>query len=123
MNFTCVVLKSGAIWSFGEGGSGQLGTKRVSAQMCPILVMDSGHNSSFIDIACGWAHTIALTEKGEIFTWGINTYGQLGYPDQKARFQVGAHIVFLYRFILADLSIDFPPAHLLAATCTWLQSI
>ncbi|CAG8682050.1 336_t:CDS:1, partial [Acaulospora morrowiae] len=30
------------------------------------------------DVACGQHHTIVLTQKGELYTFGLNKYGQLG---------------------------------------------
>lgn len=29
-------------------------------------------------VACGQSHTIALTRKGDLFGWGMNTFGQTG---------------------------------------------
>ncbi|XP_044008822.1 secretion-regulating guanine nucleotide exchange factor-like isoform X1 [Aphidius gifuensis] len=34
--------------------------------------------NNIIDIACGWDSSMALTETGDIYVWGSNTYGQLG---------------------------------------------
>jgi len=31
-----------------------------------------------VEVACGVSHTAALTEKGVVFVWGSNSYGQLG---------------------------------------------
>ena len=32
-------------------------------------------------MACGWNHTVALTRKGEVYTWGSGFDGQLGMAD------------------------------------------
>jgi secretion-regulating guanine nucleotide exchange factor len=32
-----------------------------------------------VDVACGQYHTVLLTSDGELFTFGLNKYGQLGY--------------------------------------------
>lgn len=32
-----------------------------------------------IDIACGTAHTVALTSDGKLYTWGKRDDGRLGY--------------------------------------------
>ena len=32
----------------------------------------------FFQIVCGYAHTLALSDEGELFSWGANSYGQLG---------------------------------------------
>ena len=31
-----------------------------------------------VKIACGYAHTLALTDEGVMYVWGGNGYGQLG---------------------------------------------
>ena len=36
-------------------------------------------------IACGGSHTVALSPKGEVFTWGHGNYGQLGHGDRESR--------------------------------------
>lgn len=39
----------------------------------------------FVDVACGFAHTLALTETGHVYAWGLNAKGQLGTSDTRAR--------------------------------------
>ncbi len=31
-----------------------------------------------MQVASGYAHVLALTNKGQLYTWGSNVYGQLG---------------------------------------------
>ena len=31
-----------------------------------------------LQVACGYAHTLALSDEGTLFAWGANSYGQLG---------------------------------------------
>ncbi|CAF1351437.1 unnamed protein product, partial [Didymodactylos carnosus] len=33
-------------------------------------------------LACGYAHVLALASDGSVFTWGSNTFGQLGYNNK-----------------------------------------
>lgn len=33
------------------------------------------------DIACGSAHSAAITSNGELYTWGLGSNGQLGHGD------------------------------------------
>jgi len=34
-------------------------------------------------ISCGSYHAIALTEAGNVFCWGLNIYGQLGFGTEE----------------------------------------
>lgn len=31
-----------------------------------------------VQVACGWKHSLVLTDNGRLFSFGDNTYGQLG---------------------------------------------
>ena len=41
----------------------------------------NAHHSSWAHVACGKNHSVALSYEGEVFTWGDNREGQLGYDD------------------------------------------
>lgn len=34
-----------------------------------------------VQISCGWRHTLAVTDKDNVFSWGRGTSGQLGHGD------------------------------------------
>ncbi|KAF0705049.1 hypothetical protein AaE_014675 [Aphanomyces astaci] len=85
--FTVVLTVPGEIYSFGEGQSGQLGTGRCTKVFQPKLTLASdAPDDIFVEIACGWAHTLAITRAGRLYSWGFNQYGQLGVGDTKTRF-------------------------------------
>ena len=49
------------------------------------LVGGDLHKVKVRDICCGWDHSMATTQSGLLFTWGLNVYGELGigtYRDQ-----------------------------------------
>lgn len=52
--------------------------------MCTIIVSSLFLFSSnayiyiYLQIVCGYAHTLALSDEGLLYAWGANTYGQLG---------------------------------------------
>ena len=49
-------------------------------QMIPPLYFEG---VNIVDIVCGSNHTVCLTELGEVFTFGTNCYGQLGWSTRK----------------------------------------
>lgn len=38
-------------------------------------------NKKIVDIACGYQHTVAVTEEGEVYTWGLGKSGALGHGN------------------------------------------
>lgn len=71
------VCASGHMYSWGAGEDGQLGTDpmynshRPSQVPVPLAV-------PVIQVACGNSHSLALTRGGDVFSWGLNSHGQLG---------------------------------------------
>lgn len=47
--------------------------------------------SSIVNVAAGSEHTVAVTDKGEVYTWGGNIDGQLG--DKTEGIQLQPHLV------------------------------
>lgn len=61
-----------------------------------------------ISIACGKLFTMVLSNNGNVYSWGINTYGQLGIGNCKNQthpclitslvdFEIGNASVFVYK--------------------------
>lgn len=46
----------------------------------PELINDLG-NTVITDLSCGARHSLALSEWGQLYSWGHNDYGQLALPD------------------------------------------
>jgi len=44
-------------------------------------VIETLRGKEVIDIACGGAHSAAITARGELYTWGKGRYGRLGHGD------------------------------------------
>jgi len=84
------ICQEGRLYSWGGGGCGQLGHSETSKMPkdedgCPYQptprIVDSLRPYHISSIACGKAHTVAVSEPGRIFTWGAGACGQLGHPD------------------------------------------
>ncbi|ETV99620.1 hypothetical protein, variant [Aphanomyces invadans] len=67
-----------AVYCWGWGGNGQLGTNDRESRIAPHLVLSLLEKTSISKIACGSRFTVALTASGSVFAWGKNDYGQLG---------------------------------------------
>ena len=61
------------------------GWTRVKPQEWQELVTSNFDNKRVVDFACGQVHTLALTEQGEVYSWGYNIYGQLGNGSQTSQ--------------------------------------
>ncbi|KAJ5650693.1 uncharacterized protein N7484_004416 [Penicillium longicatenatum] len=66
------------ICGFGPGG--RLGTGDEATRFTFSCIETGGlAGRKVISVALGQDHTLAITEYGEIFSWGSNKFGQLGY--------------------------------------------
>ncbi len=71
-----IVLKSdGTVWTFGAGGSGQLGSGGSWDLWTPVQV--SGLTGG-VAVAAGYSFSLVLKSDGTVWAFGNNDYGQLG---------------------------------------------
>lgn len=72
-----ILTKVGEIYTWGSTEGGQLGLGPLSADVVktPQRVEKIGKQHIVVQIACGEAHTIALTGGGKIWGWGMGMYG------------------------------------------------
>jgi RCC1 and BTB domain-containing protein len=99
---------NGKVFVWGWNGDGQLGTNNTQNEMIPVE-LNALNQHHITNIACGYDHSLALTgqfqvfsclkwndfivcslvlsclitEKGELFAWGDNEYGQLGIDGKE----------------------------------------
>ena len=75
----------GKLWACGSSECGQLGTAKTSRSEVPIRIhLDDKDTTTIESIVVGYAHVIAYTTESEIYTWGLNTHGQLGLGHLKS---------------------------------------
>ena len=85
---TVVLTEQGKVYSFGKGEGGQLGHPQSVLQHdkernsyyleVPTRVRGAIDNLQVTQVACGESHTLVLTSKQEVFSWGYTINGQLG---------------------------------------------
>lgn len=83
---TCALLADATVQCWGYNNYGQLGVGDTSNRSSPVAV--SGlTNVKKILINRGTAYsTYALTNDGRIYSWGFNSYGELGVGDTSHRY-------------------------------------
>jgi hypothetical protein len=88
------LTEDGEVWSWGANWHGQLGIGQLpvwdpdlevlegpESSPTPVPVLDPSGEQPLAGvkaIAAGDSHSLALTEDGEVWSWGGNGYGQLG---------------------------------------------
>jgi alpha-tubulin suppressor-like RCC1 family protein len=73
---TAVVLTNGTVWVWGSNSDGQLGINVAGGtRQTPVQISSF---STATKVTCGDLHTAVICTDGAIYTFGSNTYGQLG---------------------------------------------
>ena len=79
---TVVATEGGGVYTFGNGEEGQLGHGDDENQLAPRRVPAAGFNGErVVMVAASGRHTVALSEAGHVFTWGLGDNGRLGHDD------------------------------------------
>jgi alpha-tubulin suppressor-like RCC1 family protein len=95
---TMAIKTDGTLWAWGRNQAGQLGlgvSSSTDSFSSPIQV---GALTNWQSVSAGWYHNLALKTDSTLWTWGVNTQGQLGLGDTTVRsspIQVGASTTWL----------------------------
>ncbi len=69
----------GTVWSWGRNNNGQLGDGTTIDRSTQVQVLTAaGALSGVVEVAAGANYSVALKGDGTVWTWGVNTNGQLG---------------------------------------------
>ncbi|XP_011882075.1 PREDICTED: probable E3 ubiquitin-protein ligase HERC4 isoform X2 [Vollenhovia emeryi] len=79
------LTNDGELYAWGSNREGQLGlgshtTTEIKPKRIPTLAA-----VPIAFVACGGYHTVVITKSGAVFSWGRNTFGQLGINDTQQR--------------------------------------
>lgn len=85
LSHSVAVGAGGAVYGWGNNGSGQLGDGTTTARSTPVRACAVGQSapcSAFLTgaagISAGTFHTVAAMANGTVLSWGFNGVGQLG---------------------------------------------
>eukprot|EP00397_Hematodinium_sp_SG-2012_P031466 GEMP01033403.1.p1 GENE.GEMP01033403.1~~GEMP01033403.1.p1 ORF type:complete len:565 (+),score=117.86 GEMP01033403.1:48-1742(+) len=86
--FIVALLEDGSLLSWGEDKNGCLGLGSERLQCAePARIKIPEASGRVADIQFGDKHILALTEKGQVYSWGDNKEGQLGAGDTARRME------------------------------------
>ncbi|XP_019184500.1 PREDICTED: ultraviolet-B receptor UVR8-like [Ipomoea nil] len=81
---TMALTADGKLYGWGWNKFGQVGVGDNIDHCSPIQV-DFPNNEKVAQVSCGWRHTIAFTERQNVYSWGRGINGQLGHGKSADR--------------------------------------
>lgn len=78
--------KDGDVWAFGDNSSGQLGaTSDIKSSSTPVKVNFTDNVGNIVQVIASSKSSYALDDKGQVWAWGRNRYGNLGQGEVCSR--------------------------------------
>ena len=74
---------SGRVWSLGLNHRGQLGHGDLQSRTQPCII-EALDGLVIKEVACGLWHSLALSQYGDVYSWGWNAHKQLGHSSDLA---------------------------------------
>ena len=75
-HFTAAIKTDGTLWTWGRNDWGGLGDNSVSQRSSPVQTVAFGTN--WRQVSLGLHYAACVKTDGTLWTWGRNSYGQLG---------------------------------------------
>ncbi|XP_016139643.1 LOW QUALITY PROTEIN: probable E3 ubiquitin-protein ligase HERC1 [Sinocyclocheilus grahami] len=82
---TLAFTSEGEVFSWGDGDYGKLGHGNSSTQKYPKLIQGPLQGKVVVCVSAGYRHSAAVSEDGELYTWGEGDFGRLGHGDSNSR--------------------------------------
>ncbi|XP_070409981.1 probable E3 ubiquitin-protein ligase HERC1 [Nothobranchius furzeri] len=82
---TLAFTTEGEVFSWGDGDYGKLGHGNSSTQKYPKLIQGPLQGKVVVCVSAGYRHSAAVSEDGELYTWGEGDFGRLGDGDSNSR--------------------------------------
>ncbi len=76
------ITSNGNIFTMGSNADGRLGIGDRSLKLTPTpCLVEALSRFNAATVVCGWGHTAAVLDNGDLYTWGVGDYGALGISD------------------------------------------
>lgn len=104
---TLAVTANGNLWVWGWRKNGRLGLGELDESLMRPTLMPSAllNGARVVMVAAGEAHSVVLTESGDVWVWGQGEHWRLGFNDDGDRYEPcllssrerfdGAHVIFI----------------------------
>lgn len=90
------------ICGFGPGG--RIGIGDEATRFHFVCIHGGGLlNKKVINVGLGQNHTVAISSHGEVFTWGTNSFGQLGYASPASKLKEDEPVQLLPRQVFGPV--------------------
>ncbi|XP_031258374.1 ultraviolet-B receptor UVR8-like isoform X2 [Pistacia vera] len=80
---TMALTFDGKLYGWGWNKFGQVGVGDNADHCSPVQV--NFPHDQVVQISCGWRHTLAVTDRQNVYSWGRGTNGQLGHGQSSDR--------------------------------------
>ncbi|XP_023729885.1 ultraviolet-B receptor UVR8 [Lactuca sativa] len=82
---TLALTGDGSVYSWGRGTFGRLGSGSELDRLFPAKIeFNSTEKVKIVQVSAGSYHSLALSDDGSVWSWGHNTYGQLGVNGENS---------------------------------------
>ncbi|MCT8158372.1 RCC1 domain-containing protein [Bifidobacterium polysaccharolyticum] len=111
VHHSLAVDRNGAAWAWGWNSDGQLGDNTTSDRPAPTRVSppagqgSAGTGLASARISAGRNHSLAVGQDGNTYSWGDNTYGQLGNGSE-LQSRTPALAAFNPKLLITGVSFD-----------------
>lgn len=93
---SAAVTTDGDLYTWGDGFCGQTGHGDKRPRLEPKQVTEGGLEDECVaSVSCGARHTLAVTEEGEVFSFGLGHFGVLGRSFTPYDYDADAAVVAL----------------------------
>ncbi|XP_026152678.1 probable E3 ubiquitin-protein ligase HERC1 isoform X2 [Mastacembelus armatus] len=82
---TLAITVEGEVFSWGDGEYGKLGHGNSATQKYPKIIQGPLLGKVVVCVSAGYRHSAAVTNDGELYTWGEGDFGRLGHSDSQSR--------------------------------------
>jgi alpha-tubulin suppressor-like RCC1 family protein len=72
------LTETGKVYTWGRNECGQLGHDEINTDIHKPKIVSDLIRENIISICSGYSHSLALSDNGEIFSWGSNKWGEVG---------------------------------------------